>query len=80
MKLIGEMNRIALALLPIGDTFTMGIEDAAKAAEFLRPAKVMPIHYNTWEIIRADAREFARRVTALGIAVEVVPPGGELTF
>jgi L-ascorbate metabolism protein UlaG (beta-lactamase superfamily) len=80
MKLIGEMNRIAVALLPIGDNFTMGLEDAVKAAELIRPAMVVPMHYNTFDLIRADATEYARRVGALGIPVAVVPPGGELAF
>ena len=41
MKLIGEMNKIDLAVLPVGDNFTMGIDDAVKATEFLNPAKVI---------------------------------------
>lgn len=47
MRLIGEMG-LDLALLPIGDHFTMGPEDALKALELLRPKKVVPIHYNTF--------------------------------
>ena len=44
MKLIGEMNSIDVALLPIGDNFTMGIDDAVKAVEFLNPKLSIPIH------------------------------------
>ncbi|RKX29234.1 MAG: metal-dependent hydrolase [Candidatus Zixiibacteriota bacterium] len=62
MKLIGEMNKIDLAFVPIGDNFTMGITDAVKAVEFLNPVKVVPIHYNTWPPIEANANEFAARV------------------
>src|SRR5438105_977328 len=47
MKLIGEMQSIDAAILPIGDNFTMGIDDAVKAAEFLNPRLVIPMHYNT---------------------------------
>ncbi len=61
MQLIGE-NNLDLAILPIGDNFTMGISDAAKAVEFLKPKKVLPIHYNTWDIIKADPQEFKNAV------------------
>jgi L-ascorbate metabolism protein UlaG (beta-lactamase superfamily) len=58
MKLIGEMNAIDLALLPIGDNFTMGIADAIKAVEFLRPKRAVPMHYNTFDMIKADPQVF----------------------
>jgi L-ascorbate metabolism protein UlaG (beta-lactamase superfamily) len=58
MKLIGEINRIDVALLPIGDNFTMGVEDAIKAVEFLRPRMVIPMHYNTFDVIKQDPKRF----------------------
>ncbi|MBI4378887.1 MAG: metal-dependent hydrolase [Nitrospinae bacterium] len=58
MKLIGEINRIDAAMLPIGDNFTMGIEDAIKAVEFLRPRIAIPMHYNTFDVIRQDPKHF----------------------
>ncbi|RFU70755.1 metal-dependent hydrolase [Peribacillus saganii] len=58
MKLIGDRNSIDLAFLPIGDNYTMGPEDAALAAEFIRAAKVVPIHYNTFPPIKQDPNEF----------------------
>jgi L-ascorbate metabolism protein UlaG (beta-lactamase superfamily) len=58
MQLIGEMNPIDLALLPIGDNFTMGPVDAAKAVEFLKPKMVVPMHYNTFDIIKQDPQQF----------------------
>jgi L-ascorbate metabolism protein UlaG (beta-lactamase superfamily) len=61
MQLIGE-NGLDLAILPIGDNFTMGIKDAAKAVEFLKPKKVLPIHYDTWDIISTDPQEFKKAV------------------
>jgi L-ascorbate metabolism protein UlaG (beta-lactamase superfamily) len=78
MKLIGDMNRIDLAFLPIGDNFTMGIDDAVKAVEFLRPKKVVPIHYNTFDIIAADPRAFASRIK--GSEVAILKPGESTTF
>ncbi len=62
MKLIGELHALALALLPIGDNFTMGIDDAAVAASFLKARQVIPFHYNTWPIIEADPKLFKEKV------------------
>jgi L-ascorbate metabolism protein UlaG (beta-lactamase superfamily) len=58
MKLIGERNQIDVAFLPIGDSFTMGPEDAALAAEWLRAKTVVPIHYNTFPPIAQDPEKF----------------------
>ncbi len=73
MKLIGEMNRIDLAFLPIGDNFTMGVDDAVKAVEFLRPAKVVPFHYGTWPLIDTSPEDFKAKVT--GAEVVILKPG-----
>lgn len=73
MKLIGELSSIDLAFLPIGDNFTMGIDDAVRAVEFLNPKKVVPMHYNTWPIIAADPKVFADKVG--GDIVTVLKPG-----
>jgi len=78
MKLIGEMNKIDLAFLPIGDNYTMGIDDAAKAAELLRPATVVPFHYDTFPLIAARADEFSRKVT--GAKVVILKPGGSIEY
>ena len=58
MKLIGERHPIDLAFLPIGDNFTMGPEDAALAAEYLKAKQVVPIHYNTFPPIKQDPQQF----------------------
>ena len=79
MKLIGETNPIELAFLPIGDNYTMGIEDAVHAVEFLRPRRVVPIHYGTWPVIAAaDPQAFAARVR--DAQVVVMRPGETLEF
>ncbi len=72
-------GQVDIALLPIGDTFTMGPEDAARAIEFIQPAIVVPMHYNTWPPIAQDAQAFARRVGARA-QVSVLEPGGSLEF
>ena len=78
MKLIGEMNDIDLAFLPIGDYYTMGIEDAVKATEFLKPKTVVPFHFDTFDIIKSDPNDFASRVK--GSKVMVMKPGDTLDF
>ncbi|NLX90313.1 MAG: metal-dependent hydrolase [Firmicutes bacterium] len=62
MKLIGELTPLDIALLPIGDNYTMGIDDAAIAASFLKAKTVIPYHYNTWPLIAADPEEFKKKV------------------
>lgn len=78
MQLIGEMNSIDLAFLPIGDNFTMGIEDAVKAVEFLKPSIVVPIHYNTFPVIEASPDSFAQKIS--GTQVVVLKPGDSFSF
>jgi L-ascorbate metabolism protein UlaG (beta-lactamase superfamily) len=75
MALIGR-QAIHLALLPIGDNFTMGPDDALEAVKLLRPEMVAPIHYNTFDLINQDAAAFARRVEAETDArCKIVAPG-----
>jgi len=61
MKLIGEEG-IDVAILPIGDNFTMGPDDALRAVKLIEPEVVLPIHYDTFDVIRQDPKEFCRRV------------------
>lgn len=63
MKLIGE-DGIDLAILPIGDNFTMGPDDALKAVKLIEPRQVIPDHYDTWPLIAQDADAWAERVRA----------------
>lgn len=75
MKIIGESNNISYAFLPIGDNYTMGIDDAVKSAEFLRAGTIIPIHYNTFEIIKADPQEFKKKIEAIGKKCLIMNPG-----
>ena len=78
MKLL-EQEQIDVAFLPIGDNSTMGIEDAVRAVEFIKPKIVVPIHYGTWPVIDTDPTEFARQVMLQDIAKpKVLNPGDEL--
>jgi L-ascorbate metabolism protein UlaG (beta-lactamase superfamily) len=78
MKLIGQEG-IHLAFIPIGDNYTMGPDDAYKAVEMLAPKHVIPVHYNTWELIAQDAEKWSARVRQLGVQVHVLKPGESLT-
>ncbi len=80
MKLIGEMNKIDYAFLPIGDNFTMGVDDAVKAAEFLNADTIVPIHYNTFDMIKADVNEFKRKIESIGKKCIVLNPGEDINF
>jgi L-ascorbate metabolism protein UlaG (beta-lactamase superfamily) len=61
MKLIGEEG-LDLAVIPIGDNYTMGPDDALRAVKLLQPKAVIPIHYNTWGVIAQDPVAWAGRV------------------
>jgi L-ascorbate metabolism protein UlaG (beta-lactamase superfamily) len=75
MKLIGELNKIDVAMLPIGDNFTMGIDDAALAVEFLKAKLAIPMHFNTFDLIKVDANAFAEKVKAGGAHAKVLAAG-----
>ncbi len=78
MKLIGETNQVDLMFLPIGDNFTMGVEDAVRAVEFVKPKIAVPMHYKTWEIIDAEPDEFARKLQGSGVKVVILNPNQSL--
>jgi L-ascorbate metabolism protein UlaG (beta-lactamase superfamily) len=79
MKLIGEEG-IDLAILPIGDNFTMGPDDALRAVKPIQPKRVVPIHYNTFDVIKQDPNAWAARVEKETPAkVTVMKPGDTIT-
>jgi len=78
MKLIGA-NGIEVAVLPIGDLFTMGPDDSIEAIKLIEPNTVIPAHYGTWPPIEQDAEEWARRVQAETKSDPfVLEPGGSI--
>lgn len=80
MQLIGEEG-LDLAVIPIGDNFTMGPADALKAVKMLKPKVVIPIHYGTWGIIDQDAEEWSVQVCKeTGAEVRVLKPGESITI
>jgi L-ascorbate metabolism protein UlaG (beta-lactamase superfamily) len=76
MRLIGEEG-IDLAILPIGDNFTMGPDDALRAVKLLQPKKVLPIHYNTWPLIAQDGPAWGARVSKETVAAPAILKSGE---
>lgn len=71
---------IDVALLPIGDYYTMGPEDAKRAAEMICPALTIPMHYNTFPVIRQDAEKFAESLRAAGRPCRVLAIGETLNY
>jgi L-ascorbate metabolism protein UlaG (beta-lactamase superfamily) len=80
MRLIGEEG-ITLAVIPIGDNYTMGPSDALRAVRLLEPEHVIPIHYNTFDLIKQDADAWAAKVQAETYAkVHILNPGENFVF
>jgi L-ascorbate metabolism protein UlaG (beta-lactamase superfamily) len=81
MSLISELYSPDVALLPIGGHFTMGIREAVKAVELLEPKLVIPMHYNTFPLIKADPYVFKKIVEEkYGVKVVVLNPGESITY
>lgn len=78
MALFGEAFAIDVAFLPIGDNFTMGPNEAASAAKRLKAKQVVPIHYNTFPLIKQDPQAFATLLPA-GVA-KVMAVGESFTL
>ncbi len=75
MALLGRLEKIDYALLPIGDNYTMGPEDAVEAVKMLKPGAVIPMHYNTWPIIAQSPEAFKEKVETLNTPVHILKPG-----
>lgn len=72
-------GRVDVALLPIGDNFTMGPEDAARAVDFIQPRFVIPMHYNTFDVIKQDPEMF-KELVAGRAEVVILEPGESFEF
>jgi L-ascorbate metabolism protein UlaG (beta-lactamase superfamily) len=80
MALIGEEG-IDLAVLPIGDNYTMGPDDALRAVKLIQPGHVIPVHYNTFPLLEQDAEAWAARVEAeTSTRAHVLQPGDTFTL
>ena len=79
-SIIVEINSIDFAVLPIGDNFTMGVDDAVKATEFLKPKMVIPMHFKTFDVIDVEPGNFVSKVKALGFNSEILAVNGNYEF
>ena len=80
MKLIGEEG-LDVAVIPIGDNYTMGPDDALRAVKLLAPKTVIPIHFSTWDVIQQDAAAWAERVRKeTSTKVSLLKPGESFSF
>jgi L-ascorbate metabolism protein UlaG (beta-lactamase superfamily) len=80
MKLIGESSRLTFAALPLGDNFTMGIDDAIKAADFVRCSQILGLHFDTFPPISIDAQAAVARFKAAGKHLCLLQPGESHDF
>ena len=80
MKLIGEIYKPDLALLPIGDHFTMGPLEASMATRFLNVDKVIPMHYGTFAILTGNPARLRELLEGTGVEVVELDPGQEVAM
>jgi L-ascorbate metabolism protein UlaG (beta-lactamase superfamily) len=80
MKLIGESTKLRFAVLCIGDNFTMNVDDAIKAAEFVRCDQVLGVHYDTFPPIRIDRQQAIDRFKVAGKTLRLLRPGESWDF
>lgn len=82
MKYIGQLYKPDIALLPIGSAYTMGPEEAAVAASLIKPKVVVPMHFDTFDAIKQDPKNFERLVKARtkGIRVVILKPGESFEY
>ena len=80
MKLIQELFEPELALLPIGDRFTMGPKQAAKALQLIKPRFVVPIHHSTFDLLLGKPEMLRTLIDELQTKLVVLEPGEEFEF
>lgn len=80
MRLVGESHKLRFAVFPIGDNFTMGAEDAVKAAELAGVTDVVGVHYNTFPPIEIDTAAAQKTFAAAGRRLHLPEIGGSVTF
>ena len=80
MKLIGESTKLKFAALCIGDNFTMGVEEAVKAADFVRCKEILGLHYNTFPPIQIDKAAAVKKFEAAHKRLHLLLPGESGNF
>ncbi len=77
MKLLAEEN-LDWAILPIGDNYTMGVDDAIKAAEFINCKNIIGVHYDTFPVIKIDKKEATEKFSNAGLNLKLIAIGDSL--
>ena len=80
MKLIGDYREIDFAFLPIGDNFTMGVDNAIIACDFIKCDKIIGMHYNTFEPIQIDTTEAITKFSRVGKKLTLMEIGETITM
>ena len=82
MRLIGELHRLDVAMVPVGDYYTMGANEAAESVKMLKPKAVIPMHYKTFPVLAQSPDEFVRKVKEKvpKVKVVVLKPGESYQF
>ena len=79
-ELIGQYDKPYYAMLPIGGYFTMGIKEAAIAAQMIDAKEIIPMHYNTFDVIKADPYDFQTEIESIGKICHIMNENDELEF
>lgn len=74
-----EQDHVDMALLPIGGNYTMDVIDAARAVQMIKPAIAVPMHYNTFEVIRSDPEKF-KTLAGQFSEIKIMQPGDEIVI
>lgn len=80
MELLGRYHDLELAFLPIGDVFTMGVEDAVRAAKMVGVKTVIGMHFDTWPLLEIDHADAKARFASEGIELHLMDIGEKKTF
>ena len=79
MQLIHELYQPDIAMLPVGDVFTMGPREAAHACKLLKPKAVIPMHFGTFPLLTGTPQELERRIKDTGVELHTMKPGESLS-
>ena len=80
MKLIGESLKLKFAALCVGDNFTMGPDDAVKAADFIRCNEILGVHFDTFPPIKIDHAAAKEKFRTAGMTLHLLKPGDTREF
>jgi len=80
MQLIPRFAKLDLAILPVGDNFTMGIDDAIIAADYIQCDKILGVHYDTFGYIKIDHEEAVKKFAGAGKELTLLDVGASMDF